>query len=121
MSFGANPGNLRMFVYVPERLPNMAPLVVALHGCSQSADDYDYGSGWSTLAERLGFAVVFPEQQPTNNPKNCFSWFLSGDIARGHARRIRSSRWSSTPSQASALIRAGCSYLAYRPAAPWPL
>ena len=83
-SFGANPGNLRMFVYVPERLPNMAPLVVALHGCSQSADDYDYGSGWSTLAERLGFAVVFPEQQPTNNPKNCFSWFLSGDIARGH-------------------------------------
>ncbi len=82
--FGANPGNLRMFVYVPERLPNLAPLVIALHGCGQSADDYDYGSGWSTLAERFGFAVVFPEQQPTNNPKNCFSWFLPGDIARGH-------------------------------------
>jgi poly(hydroxyalkanoate) depolymerase family esterase len=80
-----------MLVYVPERLPSMAPLVVALHGCSQSADEYDYGTGWSTLADRLGFAVVYPEQQPANNPKNCFSWFLPGDTARdrGEALSIR--------------------------------
>ncbi len=87
-AFGQNPGNLRMFVYVPERLPSTAPLVVALHGCSQSADEYDYGAGWSTLADRLGFAVVYPEQQPANNPKNCFSWFLPGDIARGHGEAL---------------------------------
>jgi poly(hydroxyalkanoate) depolymerase family esterase len=60
----------------------MAPLVVALHGCNQTADEYDYGTGWSSLAERLGFAVVYPEQQPANNPKNCFSWFVPGDISR---------------------------------------
>ena len=89
--FGANPGNLRMLVHVPERLPSMAPLVVALHGCSQSAEVYDYGTGWSSLADRLGFAVVYPEQQPANNPKNCFSWFLPGDIARdrGEAHSIQ--------------------------------
>lgn len=81
--FGANPGNLRMFVYAPQRLPRAAPLVLALHGCSQTAEDYDHGSGWSTLAERLGFVVVFPQQQPANNPKNCFSWFVPDDIARG--------------------------------------
>ena len=89
--FGANPGNLRMFVYAPENLPPNAPLVIALHGCTQSAADYDDGTGWSSLADSLGFAVVYPQQQPTNNPKNCFSWFLPDDIARGQgeARSIR--------------------------------
>ena len=86
--FGANPGSLRMFVYVPERLPPAAPLVIALHGCTQTADEYDHGTGWSTLADRLGFAVVYPQQQPANNPKNCFSWFLPGDIACGHGEAL---------------------------------
>lgn len=86
--FGANPGNLRMFGYAPEHLPPMAPLVIALHGCTQTADDYDHGTGWWSLADSLGFAVVYPQQQPTNNPKNCFSWFLPGDIARGHGEAL---------------------------------
>jgi len=88
MGFGSNPGNLRMFVHVPERLSRDAPLVVALHGCSQTADDYDYGAGWSSLADRLGFAVVYPQQQPANNPQNCFSWFSPGDIARDHGESL---------------------------------
>jgi poly(hydroxyalkanoate) depolymerase family esterase len=86
--FGANPGNLRMFSYAPEDLPPHAPLVIALHGCTQTADEYDHGTGWSSLADRLGFAVVYPQQQPANNPKNCFSWFLPGDIARGHGEAL---------------------------------
>jgi hypothetical protein len=32
--FGSNPGNLRMFTYVPDSLPNSAALVVVLHGCT---------------------------------------------------------------------------------------
>src|SRR5690348_5932363 len=82
-AFGPNPGNLRMLVHVPERLSSMAPLVVALHGCNQTADEYDYGTGWSALADKFGFAVIYPQQQPANNPRNCFSWFLPNDIARG--------------------------------------
>ena len=81
--FGSNPGNLRMLAYAPENLPAGAPMVVALHGCSQDANAYDHGAGWSSLADRLGFLVVYPEQQLTNNPKNCFSWFLPRDTARG--------------------------------------
>jgi poly(hydroxyalkanoate) depolymerase family esterase len=81
--FGSNPGNLRMFAYAPQHLPPAAPLVIALHGCTQTADEYDYGTGWSTLADKFGFAVVYPQQQPANNPRNCFSWFLPDDIARG--------------------------------------
>ena len=86
--FGENPGSLRMFVYAPEHLPPNAPLVIALHGCTQTAAEYDAGTGWSSLADTLGFAVVFPQQQPANNPKNCFSWFLPGDIARGQGEAL---------------------------------
>jgi poly(hydroxyalkanoate) depolymerase family esterase len=77
-----------MFVYVPEDLPRKAPLVIALHGCTQTSAEYDYGTGWSSLADRLGFAVVYPQQQPVNNPMNCFSWFLPDDIARGHGEAL---------------------------------
>ncbi len=86
--FGANPGNLRMFAYAPRHLPPEAPLVIALHGCTQTAEEYDQGTGWSSLADSLGFAVVYPQQQPANNPKNCFSWFLPGHIARGHGEAL---------------------------------
>jgi feruloyl esterase len=80
--FGSNPGQLRMLTYVPENLPASSPLVVVLHGCTQTAAGYDHGAGWSTLADRYGFAVLFPEQQRANNPKLCFNWFQSGDIQR---------------------------------------
>ncbi len=86
--FGTNPGNLRMFAYTPERLPRKAALVVALHGCTQTAEEYDHGTGWSSLADNLGVAVIYPQQQPTNNPKNCFSWFLPADNTRGHGEAL---------------------------------
>ena len=90
-NFGSNPGNLRMHVHVPAKISESPPLVIALHGCTQTAASYDQGTGWSALADRLGFIVVFPEQQPINNPNTCFSWFLPGDTARdsGEALSIR--------------------------------
>lgn len=89
--FGSNPGNLRMLSYVPQGLPKGRPLVIALHGCTQTAAVYDYGSGWSNLADRHGFAVLFPEQQRANNPNNCFNWFLASETRRdqGEALSIR--------------------------------
>ena len=89
--FGSNPGALRARLYVPENLPDDAALVVVLHGCTQSAADYDHGSGWSQLASEQGFAVLFPEQQRANNANLCFNWFVPGDIRRdsGEALSIR--------------------------------
>jgi feruloyl esterase len=81
--FGANPGNLRMLSYLPEELPAGAPLVVVLHGCTQTAAEYDTGAGWSTLAERFGFAVLLPEQKRANNGNGCFNWFQPEDVTRG--------------------------------------
>ena len=83
-NFGSNPGTLRMFSHLPTALPDQCPLLVVLHGCTQSAAGYDLGAGWSTLADRFGFALLLPEQQRSNNPNGCFNWFQSGDIERGH-------------------------------------
>jgi poly(hydroxyalkanoate) depolymerase family esterase len=81
--FGTNPGALRMFAHVPEQLPRASALVVVLHGCGQTATGYDIGTGWSTLANRYGFALLMPEQQAANNANTCFNWFNPGDVARG--------------------------------------
>jgi poly(hydroxyalkanoate) depolymerase family esterase len=82
--FGDNPGDLRMFAFVPEHLQPRPALVVVLHGCGQTAAGYDMGAGWSTLAERFGFALLMPEQRPSNNANTCFNWFSPEDTARDH-------------------------------------
>lgn len=81
--FGSNPGNLQMFRYVPDGLPANRPLVVALHGCTQSAAAYDDETGWTQLADRLQFALLLPQQRSANNANSCFNWFENGDISRG--------------------------------------
>jgi feruloyl esterase len=87
-----NPGNLLGFHYVPPGLEGPVPLVVVLHGCTQNAAGYDRGSGWSQLADRHGFALLYPEQQRANNPMLCFNWFSAADTKRGkgEAASIRS-------------------------------
>lgn len=82
-SSGSNPGALRALLHVPLELPAGSPLVVVLHGCTQTAASYDHGAGWSELADRFGFAVLFPEQQRANNPNLCFNWFSPEDTRRG--------------------------------------
>src|ERR1700692_4450408 len=89
--FGANPGDLKMFSYVPDSLQPAPALVVVLHGCGQTAAGYDLGAGWSTLAKHYGFALLMPQQQPLNNANGCFNWFNPEDTARdsGEACSIR--------------------------------
>ncbi|MEU8517734.1 PHB depolymerase family esterase [Kitasatospora sp. NPDC048722] len=81
--FGSNPGNLAMYAYTPAGLPTGAPLVVALHGCLQTASDYYQHSGWAKFADLYGFAVVFPQTNSSNNSLSCFSWFDAAKDARG--------------------------------------
>lgn len=78
-----NPGNLGARLYVPAGLKGPVPLVVVLHGCTQDAAVYDHGSGWSTLADKHGFILLFPEQSRANNPLLCFNWFSGNDSQRG--------------------------------------
>ena len=86
-SFGTNPGALTMWKYVPAGMPANAPLVVALHGCTQTAAAYE-GAGWNNLADVWKFYVVYPEQVSGNNSSRCFNWFEPGDIARGQGEAL---------------------------------
>ena len=81
--FGRNPGALRARLHVPARLAERPALVVVLHGCTQTAAGYDHGSGWSRLADRYGFVLLYPEQNRANNANLCFNWFEPSDIMRG--------------------------------------
>ncbi len=81
-----NPGSLRMLLYVPANLRPMSPLVVALHGGAQDANDYAVGTGWLSLASRFRFAVLCPQQSYFNNAHLSFNWFEPSDMAREGGR-----------------------------------
>ncbi|PZW43148.1 poly(hydroxyalkanoate) depolymerase family esterase [Humitalea rosea] len=89
--FGDNPGQLRALTHVPAKRQAKAPLVVVLHGCGQTAQGYDAGTGWTQMADRHGFVVLLPEQQRSNNPNTCFSWFDPNHASRdqGEVASIR--------------------------------
>lgn len=58
------------------------PLVVMLHGCTQSADDFAVGTGMNELAADARCVVVYPEQELSANGLKCWNWFKSSDQRR---------------------------------------
>src|SRR5213075_2031838 len=62
-----------MYEYVPANLPTGRPVVVVLHGCTQTAAAME-SAGWNQLADQYKFTVVYPEQNTANNPVRCFNW-----------------------------------------------
>lgn len=78
---GPNPGDLEMFVHLPRGLKPGAPLVVVLHGCTQSAADHARDAGWLALADEAGFAVLAPGQKRSNNANLCFNWYEAMDAS----------------------------------------
>lgn len=89
--FGPNPGRLNMYVYLPEGHQPDSTLVVALHGCTQQASDFDDETGLTAFADRFKFVLLFPEQRQENNAKRCFNWFATEDNQRdgGESASIR--------------------------------
>lgn len=81
--FGSNPGNLKMWEYIPTGLAPNRPLVILLHGCSATAAAIDNESGWTKWADQFQFALVLPEQKPANNGFRCFNVSVPGDQERG--------------------------------------
>jgi poly(hydroxyalkanoate) depolymerase family esterase len=82
--FGTNPGKLQMLVHVPADLGAAAGLVVVAHGCFQTAAEVAEHSGWLELADRYGFALVFPQTSRVNEPwGGCFRTWEPAHQQRG--------------------------------------
>lgn len=95
-NFGTDPGSLSADIYIPKDFPKNGPLVVVLHGSTQSPESYDLGSGWSTLADECGLALLFPGQRLTNNLLGGFNWFRTDDNQRGDGEPLSIRRHSTT-------------------------
>ncbi len=62
-------------LYVPPAPAAARPLVVALHGCSQTPEDFALGTRLNRAAGRRGLRVLYPAQGPFDNPARCWNWF----------------------------------------------
>lgn len=59
------------------------PLIVMLHGCTQSAADFAAGTGMNALADEIGFLVLYPEQSQAANLARCWNWHRPENQVRG--------------------------------------
>ncbi|WP_206995891.1 extracellular catalytic domain type 1 short-chain-length polyhydroxyalkanoate depolymerase [Trinickia mobilis] len=67
------------------------PLVVMLHGCKQTIDEFAEGTRMNLLADKFGFAVVYPEQSKHIHAHRCWHWYDDREHAgRGEARAVAS-------------------------------
>ncbi|MEX1236390.1 MAG: PHB depolymerase family esterase [Roseovarius sp.] len=71
-------------LYLPASAPQ-APngLILMLHGCNQTADDFAVGTHMNAVAEKHGLAVAYPEQTRRSNGASCWNWFRPRDQFRG--------------------------------------
>ena len=82
-SFSNAAGSRSYKLYVPGRLRAApSPLVVMLHGCTQTPDDFAAGTGMNALAEEAGLLVVYPAQDASANAQRCWNWFNANDQQR---------------------------------------
>jgi poly(hydroxyalkanoate) depolymerase family esterase len=82
-SFGSGAAGRGYKLYIPGSHRGRAlPLLVMLHGCTQSPDDFAAGTRMNVLAEEHGCLVAYPGQTQAANAQKCWNWFSPGDQRR---------------------------------------
>lgn len=82
----ANAAGARSYqLWVPDRhdVKKKSPLVVMLHGCLQTPEDFAAGARMNEVADAHNFLVAYPEQPATANPYKCWNWFDPAHQSRG--------------------------------------
>jgi poly(hydroxyalkanoate) depolymerase family esterase len=81
----SNPAGSRAYrLFIPSRYQGQPlPLVVMLHGCTQSPDDFAAGTRMNFIAEEQTCFVVYPAQRSEANQSKCWNWFRTADQQRG--------------------------------------
>ena len=83
-AFSNEAGSRTYKLFIPSRSQGQQlPLIVMLHGCTQSPDDFATGTRMNFLAEERNCFVVYPEQPSGANQARCWNWFRTGDQRRG--------------------------------------
>ncbi|MEO7055259.1 MAG: PHB depolymerase family esterase [Caldimonas sp.] len=83
-SFTNASGTRAFKLFEPSERPDgPRPLVVMLHGCTQSPDDFAAGTRMNELAQAQGVYVLYPEQAARSNVNRCWNWFVPADQKRG--------------------------------------
>ena len=80
-SYGSR--NYKLWVPANYTGSTAVPLVMMLHGCTQSPDDFAAGTGMNAVAESNNFLVVYPEQPSNADQNKCWKWYESAHQARG--------------------------------------
>ena len=81
----SSPAGSRAYrLFIPSRYQERPlPLVVMLHGCTQSPDDFAAGTRMNFIAEEQNCFVVYPAQPSQANQAKCWNWFRTADQQRG--------------------------------------
>ncbi len=83
-TFSNQAGSRPYKLYVPSGYKGQpVPLIVMLHGCTQSPDDFAAGTGMNAAAEEQTCLVVYPGQTTNANAQKCWKWFSAEDQQRG--------------------------------------
>lgn len=84
-TYNGSAGSRPYYVYTPAnyQVGTAVPLIVMLHGCTQTPTDFANGTQMNALADQDQFIVVYPQQTSTYNALSCWNWFQTADQARG--------------------------------------
>jgi Esterase PHB depolymerase len=83
-SYSNHTGSRAHKLYIPSGYHGQAlPLIVMLHGCTQSPDDFAAGTCMNVIAEEHTCLVAYPSQPATANASKCWNWFRPSDQQRG--------------------------------------